>query len=460
MVPLLFAILAHTSTSPEQVQLSHGVDPSTISVSWLSNTAESSVYYGQAKSDLKEVTGAPGEKYSFISKYKPEFNYTSEFIHHVQLSQLESNTRYFYKVGSSGQVTSFLTPPAVSRDAKLVFAIMGDLGQTNNSNATIHQVISSINTRNVVSAMIVGDMSYADSAWQPESWNFYDCNQTRWDRWGRLIEPLASQIPLMVCPGNHEVEQEGDLPATQTEFLAYDKRFAMPAKESGATEGNQYFSYELGSVHVIMMNSYADYNETSLQYKWFTEDLAKVDRSKTPWIVVGMHAPFYNSNRKHHDEAEEVGMRQVYEDQLLFAEVDVIFSGHVHAYERMHNVKHNKTDLIDGLLYINIGDGGNREGHAGPYLQMPEWSAFREDQFGHGILTVANATHMEWEWHRCNNSAPVGDSVTIIKKHAIGISKEGAVAVPRGRDAHEYLYTKDRVDGLEYRKHQAHVQAK
>jgi len=443
---LCFLIAVAESSTPEQVHLAHGVDPSSITVSWLSDTPESSVFYGTVNSQLKEVSGPIGETYSYVNKAKTQ--YTSKYIHHVQLSQLAPNTKYNYKIGiTSDQVTSFTTPPAVSRDAKIVFGVMGDLGQTIDSNATIQQVINSVNTRGVVSNMIIGDLAYADSQGHGSG-----DTQTRWDSWGKLAEPLASQTPLMVAAGNHEVEQEGAPPATQTRFLAFDKRFAMPANESGATEGNQYYSYELGSVHVIMMNSFTDYDESSLQFKWFNGDLAKIDRSKTPWIVVGMHAPFYNSNRKHHDEPEEIGMRQVYEDILLSAEVDVIFAGHVHAYERMHNVKHNKTDLVDGLLYINVGDGGNREGHAGSYYQMPEWSAYREDQFGHGILAVANSTHMEWEWHRVNDSAPVGDSVTIIKKHAIGISKEGAVAVPKGRHVHEYLYTKDKVDGLLYRK--------
>jgi hypothetical protein len=40
--------------------------------------------------------------------------------------------------------------------------------------------------------------------------------------------------------------------------------------------------------------------------------------------------------------------------------------GHVHAYERMHRVYANKTMPAatkgPGTVYINIGDGGNREG--------------------------------------------------------------------------------------------------
>jgi hypothetical protein len=68
----------------------------------------------------------------------------------------------------------------------------------------------------------------------------------------------------MVLPGNHEVEQDGAPPATQTEYMAFLARFAMPSAASGATEGNLYYSFSVGAVHFIMLNSYGDYNSTVL----------------------------------------------------------------------------------------------------------------------------------------------------------------------------------------------------
>ncbi|OLP85966.1 Purple acid phosphatase 18 [Symbiodinium microadriaticum] len=41
------------------------------------------------------------------------------------------------------------------------------------------------------------------------------------------------------------------------------------------------------------------------------------------------------------------------------------------------------------------------EGHPpGWKLPQPPWSAFREASYGPGMLTVLNATHAEWKWHR------------------------------------------------------------
>lgn len=68
------------------------------------------------------------------------------------------------------------------------------------------------------------------------------------------------------------------------------------------------------------------------QYKWLAEELTRVDREKTPWLIVLMHVPIYNSNEAHYMEGES--MRVVFESWFIKYKVDVIFAGHVHAYER------------------------------------------------------------------------------------------------------------------------------
>ena len=48
-----------------------------------------------------------------------------------------------------------------------------------------------------------------------------------------------------------------------------------------------------------------------------------MDRTRTPWLIAGMHAPWYNSNQHHHDEAEETGMRATFEQ--LFYQYKFVF---------------------------------------------------------------------------------------------------------------------------------------
>jgi len=65
---------------------------------------------------------------------------------------------------------------------------------------------------------------------------------------------------------------------------------------------------------------------------WLKEELKRVEREKTPWLIVLMHVPLYNSNGAHYMEGES--MRSVFESWFIEYKVDVIFAGHVHAYER------------------------------------------------------------------------------------------------------------------------------
>lgn len=70
----------------------------------------------------------------------------------------------------------------------------------------------------------------------------------------------------------------------------------------------------------------------TLQWTWLKEELKRVDREKTPWLIVLMHAPMYSSNVNHFMEGES--MRAAFESWFVEYKVDLVFAGHVHAYER------------------------------------------------------------------------------------------------------------------------------
>lgn len=251
------------------------------------------------------ATGSTG-KYDYLT-------YDSGEIHDVVIGPLEPNTVYYYRCGPNpGPEFTFKTPPPAFPTK---FVVIGDLGQTGWTNSTLQHISQS----NYDVLILPGDLSYAD---------FY---QPWWDSFGRLVEPLASQRPWMVTQGNHEVEK---IPVIHSEpFTAYNARWHMPFEESGS-ESNLYYSFDVAGVHVIMLGSYTDFDAESAQYKWLQADLGKIDRGKTPWIVAVVHAPWYNSNSAHQGESEADDMKKSMETLLYQARVDVVFAGHVHAYER------------------------------------------------------------------------------------------------------------------------------
>ncbi|KAF3456566.1 hypothetical protein FNV43_RR01220 [Rhamnella rubrinervis] len=160
---------------------------------------------------------------------------------------------------------------------------------------------------------------------------------------------------------------------------------------------------------------------------------------------------YWEAPIRHITEAE--CMRVAMEDLLYKYRVDIVFNGHVHAYERSNRVYNYTLDPC-GPVYITVGDGGNREKMAiehadepgncpepsttpdkymggfcafnftsGPaagkfcWHQQPEYSAFRESSFGHGIIEVKNETHALWTWHRNQDLyRAAGDQIYIVRQ--------------------------------------------
>lgn len=375
-------------SDPQQVHLSLA-GPSKIKVSWVTSDASaiSRVEYGTTPGVYDSYADGSSDSYRYLL-------YKSGRVHNVVLGPLVAETTYYYRCGGGAQEYNFKTPPFVGSETPITFAIAGDLGQTEWTSSTL----SHIERSNYDVLILPGDLPYAD---------YY---QPLWDSFGRLVEPLASSRPWMVTQGNHEVER---IPLLVESFRAYNIRWQMPYNESGS-KSNLYYSFEAANAHILMLGSYAEFDEDSDQYKWLLMDLARVDRTKTPWLIAVIHAPWYSSNTAHQGDGE--AMRKSMESILKDSKVDVLFAGHVHAYERTAKIFNWKTDDC-GFYHFTIGDGGNREGLARTFEDTkPDWSMYREASFGFGLLKLLNSTHARWEWHRNqDNDTVTGDELWITK---------------------------------------------
>ena len=85
----------------------------------------------------------------------------------------------------------------------------------------------------------------------------------------------------------HEMELLGG----KVGFVAYERRYWYPSVES-RSNSPFYYSYETGPLHIVMLGCYVDYLQDSEQAEWLKQDLASVDRQRTPWLIVGMHVRF------------------------------------------------------------------------------------------------------------------------------------------------------------------------
>ena len=173
--------------------------------------------------------------------------------------------------------------------------------------------------------------------------------------------------------------------------------------------------------------------EGSPEMDWLQKDLASVDRAVTPWVVAVFHQPYVNSNTAHSIDTEGAPMQKAVEDVLNTYHVDLVFSGHVHSYERSCQVYQYQCQA-GAPWYITIGDGGNAEGLASTWVEpQPAWSAFRQASYGFGELRAVNSTSMEWRWHQNQDLLPtIADAYTFTKPQGKGQGKDYSVGAGAG----------------------------
>ncbi|GAA6013240.1 hypothetical protein JCM10207_000829 [Rhodosporidiobolus poonsookiae] len=268
------------------------------------------------------------------------------------------------------------------------------------------------------------------------------------------MRPLAAQKPWMVSPGNHEAncdnggytDKRANITYTdayclegQTNFTFYNEKFNMPSEESNGVE-NMWYSYDNGLVHYVSLNCETDLGEglmgpienvtnnhngpfgkVNQQVDWLKNDLANVDRSKTPWVIALFHRPWYTNVND--VLSQYPAWQQAFEKVLYDNEVDVYFNGHVHTYERFWP-SYNNT--IEPTLNNPRAPMPVVLGHAGHYDGLDEFdadhvmfnnTAFATDQeYGWTRLTIHNATHLTLESLAARNGSII-DEATLYKEH-------------------------------------------
>jgi hypothetical protein len=413
---LFFITINAYDCDVKQIHIAQGIDSTSMTISWLTtDNCFSRVAYGKYNNSLNNLVYGSSSTYEFqYNKMNSSEYYKSGFIHHVLINDLEPLTKYYYQCGDQNQNISqilyFRTLPKTGDNQIITFGVLGDIGQTEHSVSTVKHLMNEANISMILHA---GDLSYAD------------CDQNLWDSYGEMIEPLATRIPWMVCPGNHEIEFNGT--DYMNLFTAFEARYRMPYVKPATfgdviikseinpktgmpfctpsvfqTEynfGNSFFSFNNGLVHAVYLNPYTNSLPTSDQFNWLQNDLESVNRNITPWLIVVMHCPWYSSNINHYNDQQTVQMRKSMEDLFYKYNVNIVFNGHVHDYERTYPVYRNETD-INGAVYITIGNAGNLEGLDNKYVDQPKWSAFRNGtEYGYGTLTIIDKKHLFWKWY-------------------------------------------------------------
>ena len=200
----------------------------------------------------------------------------------------------------------------------------------------------------------------------------------------------------------------------------------ITANETLPTEA-QTFITDSGPFGEIDGNNWKS-NEAYQQWQWLKQDLASVDRTKTPWIVAMSHRPMYSSQVSSY----QTNVRNAFEPLLLQYGVDAYLAGHIHWYERLLPLGHNGTivqsNVVDNNTYYT-GDGtsithvingmaGNIESHStlGDDPVLNYTVVLNQRNYGFSKFTFHNATTATWQYVKGDGSG-YGDELTLLKKN-------------------------------------------
>ena len=186
-----------------------------------------------------------------------------------------------------------------------------------------------------------GDNAYPDGSTS----DYSGCYNSSWGRHKPRTRP---------APGNHEYYSAGAAP-----YYAY---FGVLAGDSG----KGYYSYTVGTWHIISLNSNIPATPGSPQEQWLRADLAGHPARCT---LAYWHHPRFSSGSEHGSTPAIQPLWQA----LYDAGADVVVSGHEHDYERFApQTAAGALDTARGIREFVAGTGGMSHYAFGPPIANSE----------------------------------------------------------------------------------------
>ncbi len=294
----------------------------------------------------------------------------------------DSMIDYRVKLGSNlvreGAFASHAGP-----DQPVRCVMVGDLAKGNVDQNAIAYQISRVQPQFLVA---LGDVVYPTgrvSQYMDHFWSTYNQPATTSAATGA---PLMASVLFHTVLGNHDVDTH-NLADTPDVLGAYHF-FRAPTNGPGegpwstplgtgpgatvfrSAVGSSYpalgvYSFENGPAHFLVLDNsgYANLDAPRLR-EWMERDLGN---SRAPWKFVCCHAPAFHSSREHYTDQKMRLLVPLFES----CGVDIVFSGHVHNYQRSVPV-HFQPDapmriaggLVNGVFKLDKTFDGVGNTHA------------------------------------------------------------------------------------------------
>ncbi|HJU60072.1 MAG TPA: LamG-like jellyroll fold domain-containing protein [Nitrososphaeraceae archaeon] len=224
----------------------------------------------------------------------------------------------------------------IYQDFKNIFniAVAADWGCDENATKTAEN----IQDKDPEIVIAAGDLSYKKSA---------DC-------WFEIIEPFFSRIKIAM--GDHEYSD------TTGGAIGIINEYLEPLNMT-----KTYYSFDVNNIHFTIIDPHIDYSFNSTQYQFIEQDLqnaSPINNSKIDWLFVVEHIPMYTSPSKHPANST---IRDIYHSLFDKYNVDLIFSGDNHNYQRTFPLKYNNSNNGNSSIPIISDRNLNSYSSSGDY---------------------------------------------------------------------------------------------
>lgn len=367
------------SPIPDRIILNLTENPSiSMAVTWRTDTTVSE--------GLCEVQLAPegpintkkskifkGKTTKISYKYNEESKIASNH-HSCLLTELDPGKQYVYRVGSQSDWSEwfqFKTPS--DQNSCFSFIYFGD--PQSNLKSQWSRVIRGAfqHDSNCGFMLYTGDLINRAG------------RDLEWHEWFLAGSFLYGMIPQVMTPGNHDYDG-------LTLDPHWNAQFTLPTNGPKGLEGTCFF-IDYNNLRLISIDSAADSelkNENGnmmIAQKSWLDSVLQTNTKK--WVIVATHLPFYSSK----ENRDNKFLRKHFQPILEKHKVDLVLSGHDHAYARGRTTDDPKNGhevmyvvSVSGPKMYELGNKDWME-HSGSFRQLYQVITIDDDKLVYESFT-------------------------------------------------------------------------
>ncbi|KAF1078752.1 metallophosphoesterase family protein [Methanogenium sp. MK-MG] len=264
------------------------------------------------------VAYASDASYQETGGYEQQFRDDAEVaLHHVSITGLQPDTCYHYAVTVGGETSGDHTFRTFPESGPFTFIVYGDTQEQLPyfTQTERHALVAERIATEEPDALFV--LHVGDTVCEVE-------DVEEWDRFFAAGSALFANTTIVAVLGNHE-----------NNATVWYEAFGMP----------EWYSFDCGDAHFVVLDS-NDWAAPHLDEEtaWLRADLEESPAGRT---FVAFHHPPYSSGTRHPGGWSD--LRELWGPVLEEYGVDMVFTGHVHSYQRY---------AVNGIHYVIAATGG------------------------------------------------------------------------------------------------------